>query len=274
MTRTSSGATRRKYGSRWTNRGYRPTAEALTWGTGGGWLDPFSSCLEPPSAQHGVWHLPELPDYSLKWTSPGCHSTAEAQACGIGPGMPADRFLVVLHPSRPMQQGFVLLRLKFQGFLKHNFEACSEIHLACRSMCLPQVLKRQHSPQERAVLIMFYVCRTTMGAAEEGTAGKSPVRPPGEQRRRSFVPDHVRNPQRYTCYDLGESITVGGGHQGASTADGGQADIERVMVCPRLFVLGNVHCLHMRSGFNIVREVFCIVACHEITTSEQCPFMP
>ena len=51
------------------------------------------------------------------------------------------------------------------------------------------------------------------------------------------MPDHVRNPQRYTCYDLGESITVGGGDQGASAADGGEADMERVMLCPTLTLL-------------------------------------
>ena len=41
------------------------------------------------------------------------------------------------------------------------------------------------------------------------------------------MPDHVKNPERYTCYDLGESITIGGGDQGSS-ADGGRGEMERV----------------------------------------------
>lgn len=51
---------------------------------------------------------------------------------------------------------------------------------------------------------------------------------PGPGRSLSYVPDHVKNPQRYTCYVLDEPITVGGGDQGTATADGGQADMERV----------------------------------------------
>ena len=34
--------------------------------------------------------------------------------------------------------------------------------------------------------------------------------------------------ERYTCYDLGESILVGGGDQESGAADGGQADMQRV----------------------------------------------
>ena len=41
------------------------------------------------------------------------------------------------------------------------------------------------------------------------------------------MPDHVKNPERYTCYDLGESVTVGGRDQGSS-ADGGRGEMERV----------------------------------------------
>lgn len=100
-----------------------------------------------------------------------------------------------------------------------------------------QVMKLQRNLQERADVTVAHACRATMGSTDEGAAGKGPARPPREQRRRSFVPDHVRNPQRYTCYDLGESITVGGGDQGASAADGGQADMERVMLCPTLTLL-------------------------------------
>jgi hypothetical protein len=47
-------------------------------------------------------------------------------------------------------------------------------------------------------------------------------------RTRSYVPDHVRNPQRYTCYTLDEPILVGGGDQDSAAADGGQADMLRV----------------------------------------------
>ncbi|EIE21977.1 hypothetical protein COCSUDRAFT_42983 [Coccomyxa subellipsoidea C-169] len=45
-------------------------------------------------------------------------------------------------------------------------------------------------------------------------------------RTKSYVADHVKNPQKYTCYTLDEPILVGGGDQG-SAADGGQADMER-----------------------------------------------
>ena len=36
-------------------------------------------------------------------------------------------------------------------------------------------------------------------------------------------------PGRYTCYDLGESILVGGGDRESGAADGGQADMEKVI---------------------------------------------
>ncbi|KAF5835028.1 hypothetical protein DUNSADRAFT_8030 [Dunaliella salina] len=40
-----------------------------------------------------------------------------------------------------------------------------------------------------------------------------------------FVPDHVKHPERYTVYDMGESITVGGGEQ-QSAADAHAAALE------------------------------------------------
>uniref|UniRef100_A0A7S3VMK1 Uncharacterized protein n=1 Tax=Dunaliella tertiolecta TaxID=3047 RepID=A0A7S3VMK1_DUNTE len=40
-----------------------------------------------------------------------------------------------------------------------------------------------------------------------------------------FVPDHVKHPERYTVYDMGESITVGGGDQ-QSAADAHAAALE------------------------------------------------
>lgn len=40
--------------------------------------------------------------------------------------------------------------------------------------------------------------------------------------RGSYVPDHVRNPQNYTCYVLDEPLTIGGG------GDGDIGDVEQV----------------------------------------------
>ncbi|CAK0785228.1 hypothetical protein CVIRNUC_008434 [Coccomyxa viridis] len=69
--------------------------------------------------------------------------------------------------------------------------------------------------------------RGSAGASEGSAAGTAAGSAPQRQRRpSSFVPDHVKNPERYTCYDLGESITVGGGDQGSS-ADGGRGEMER-----------------------------------------------
>ncbi|CAL8471507.1 g11049 [Coccomyxa elongata] len=53
------------------------------------------------------------------------------------------------------------------------------------------------------------------------------IRPRQLPRNRSYVPDHVKNPHRYTCYTLDEPILVGGGDQGRTAADGGQAEMER-----------------------------------------------
>ena len=77
-----------------------------------------------------------------------------------------------------------------------------------------------HQPQP-------WACRGSVGASEGTMAGSAAGSAPQRQRRLSFVPDHVKNPERYTCYDLGESITVGGGDQGPS-ADGGRGELERV----------------------------------------------
>ena len=44
------------------------------------------------------------------------------------------------------------------------------------------------------------------------------------------MPDHVRNPHKYTCYVLEEPLTVGGGD---ATADGAQAEMEKVLWCKR-----------------------------------------
>ncbi len=59
------------------------------------------------------------------------------------------------------------------------------------------------------------------------------AQPPRQQRgaRASYVPDHVRNPQKYTCYALEEPLIVGGGDQGGggnAGADGGRTELERV----------------------------------------------
>ena len=42
------------------------------------------------------------------------------------------------------------------------------------------------------------------------------------------MPDHVRNPHKYTCYALEEPLTVGGGD---ATANGAQAEMEQVLRC-------------------------------------------
>jgi len=51
-------------------------------------------------------------------------------------------------------------------------------------------------------------------------------RPPGRQPQRgsrgSYVPDHVRNPGKYTCYALDETLTIGGGGGGAAAGDAEQ----------------------------------------------------
>ena len=70
-------------------------------------------------------------------------------------------------------------------------------------------------------------CRNSVGASEGSATGSAAGSMPQRHRRPSFVPDHVKNPERYTCYDLGESITIGGGDQDLS-ADGGRGEMERV----------------------------------------------
>jgi hypothetical protein len=57
----------------------------------------------------------------------------------------------------------------------------------------------------------------------------------------SYVPDHVRNPHKYTCYTLDEPIFVGGGDRGS--ADEGKAEMERVS---RM-----MSCQHLRHGWYI-----------------------
>lgn len=46
--------------------------------------------------------------------------------------------------------------------------------------------------------------------------------------RMGILTEFLRS-ERHTCYDLGESILVGGGDQSSGAADGGRADMERVM---------------------------------------------
>ena len=50
------------------------------------------------------------------------------------------------------------------------------------------------------------------------------------------MPDHVRNPHKYTCYALEEPLTVGGG--GDAAADGAQAEMEQVLHCTLTFTIG------------------------------------
>ena len=82
-------------------------------------------------------------------------------------------------------------------------------------------------------------CRTYGSNSHDQTLSKQqrpwPGRPlsqsgRGRNQRRSTVPDHVRHPDKYTCYILDEPLLVGGGDEGAG--DAGRADLEKV-------------CLHM-----------------------------
>lgn len=58
--------------------------------------------------------------------------------------------------------------------------------------------------------------------------GKAPHSGQGRTPRRSTVPDHVRNPDKYTCYVLDEPLTVGEGDKGVQS-DGGRAELEKVI---------------------------------------------
>lgn len=49
--------------------------------------------------------------------------------------------------------------------------------------------------------------------------------------RGSYVPDHVRNPQKYTCYVLDEPLTIGGGD------DGDFGDVEQVRAVLLYYVI-------------------------------------
>lgn len=84
----------------------------------------------------------------------------------------------------------------------------------------------------------------------DGPSGKRPRRAPGAigrlGRRRSIVPDHVRNPSLYTAYEI-DGVVVGGGIRGADSDNpfekpsGGAAGVSRggkpgtatAMVAPR-----------------------------------------
>lgn len=63
-------------------------------------------------------------------------------------------------------------------------------------------------------------------------AAAAPAQQPGQRRQRgtglSYVPDHVKNPHKYTCYVLEQPLVVGGGEQGGAGADRGRAEMERV----------------------------------------------
>ncbi|PNH12237.1 hypothetical protein TSOC_000872 [Tetrabaena socialis] len=64
----------------------------------------------------------------------------------------------------------------------------------------------------------------TGSMAMRGRAAEE-ARPPGSTERRGFVPDHVRNPQRYTVYSLEEELVVGGGERRrANSRNGGSAN--------------------------------------------------
>ena len=65
-------------------------------------------------------------------------------------------------------------------------------------------------------------CRT----AARNVSGRAQARG-GRRAGRSYVPDHVRNPHKYTCYILDEPITVGGGDAG-DVLGAGQPGLEQV----------------------------------------------
>lgn len=83
-----------------------------------------------------------------------------------------------------------------------------------------------------------------VGAAAEG-AGPARRPPPPRGRTRgpvgfSYVPDHVKNPAKYTVYELDETVTVGNGYRDFGVRDAsaradatpwaGQKEIERALV--------------------------------------------
>lgn len=70
-----------------------------------------------------------------------------------------------------------------------------------------------------ALTHVVHACR--MQRLLQSSGGKRGGRSGGQ-----YVPDHVRNPHKYTCYVLDEPIIVGGGDRGS--LDGGQAEMQRV----------------------------------------------
>ena len=57
--------------------------------------------------------------------------------------------------------------------------------------------------------------------------------------RPSKVPDHVKNPSRYTCYVLDEAITVGGGDRQTGVE---QAELKQVSPMPLLLACTGRSC--------------------------------
>ena len=57
---------------------------------------------------------------------------------------------------------------------------------------------------------------------------RAPRRGQGTNPRRSTVPDHVRNPDKYTCYVLDEPLLVGGGDKGLGS-NGGRVELAKVI---------------------------------------------
>ena len=76
------------------------------------------------------------------------------------------------------------------------------------------------------------ICRQPPVPADSPAAAAPPMQRPAQRQQRgarlSRVPDHVKNPHKYTCYVLDEPLVVGGGEQGDAGADGGRAEMERV----------------------------------------------
>ncbi len=75
-----------------------------------------------------------------------------------------------------------------------------------------------------------------------------------------MVPTQLCSAERYTCYDLGESLLVGGGDPGSGAADGGQSDMERVMP---------LHCTPPCNDFTIA-SASCAACCIEVSVMLRC----
>ena len=74
------------------------------------------------------------------------------------------------------------------------------------------------------------------------------------------MPDHVRHPDKYTCYVLDEPLVVGGGDKGANV-DGGRTELEKVRT---------VNSLALRPGVaSVLSMVLCCFTCADVAFWDQ-----